>query len=311
LKPIAFLALFRHHSNLSTVFFVDADVYLNAYAFESLARHEQQQQQPQTYAQLDDMFELSPQASLLGSQNPSGKDWNILLNGGFLGLRNDEWIRDFSALWWYCRCGVRDQNSLWLVLFAQWSAMSNEMKSFLESLEATTYNNDGDNRLETIQTFSYPGMMFDHYEFARAGVMPYSRQFLPKLQALWKSYWSVVPKTSKTAKATISTSSMSVPTNVDLFNGGYNDFLNATSDKYLYPMELPHVLLLPLNSFEYKGKIFPELITKVLSNHNFGSTVANTTAKTTQSEKRTIPILFSHSREPTDVCKDHKCWPFK
>jgi hypothetical protein len=99
-KPIAFLALFRKQTLLKipTAFFVDADVYMNTVAYD----HEST-----TSSTLEDYFELSPQASIIGSQNPSGNDDNILFNGGFLGLRNTDEMVDFASLWWYCRCGER------------------------------------------------------------------------------------------------------------------------------------------------------------------------------------------------------------
>jgi hypothetical protein len=115
LKPIAFSALLTKQptrtNRISKLFFLDADIYFNKEAFVNLTTQQRSTATTTTTrtAQLEDWFDLSPQASLLGSQNPSGKKENILLNGGFLGLRNTSWTLDFAALWWFLRCGERDQ----------------------------------------------------------------------------------------------------------------------------------------------------------------------------------------------------------
>ena len=121
LKPIAFLSLLelatpRHE----WIFFMDADAWFNEGAFY---RHNKEGMH------IDSYFNLSTNPiSLVGSQNRftwylEEKSYTpIILNGGLLGLRNDEWSRRFSALWWRSRCGFKDQLGLWSILMAYWSS---------------------------------------------------------------------------------------------------------------------------------------------------------------------------------------------
>lgn len=286
-KPIAFSALFHRQQfvQVETAYFLDADIYFNAPA--AFTNRKQRQ--------LEDYFDLSPQASLLGSQNPSAKDQNILMNGGFLGLRrkslngngqyDDEWINDFSALWWYCRCGERDQTALWLVLFAYWSAFS-----------ATQAKKN------TPATFSYPGIVFENYDFAWYAVMPHSRRYLAEFQQSWQ----LLPSDFVKDNAGVMTPK---EPSTYLFDGGKNfhqstNRTEKTPDMLSDPLELPSVLLLPLDTFELKQRssyssegngvvdgVFPPLISKTKQLGEEGA-------------------LLIHHKFPHNTCADQQCWPF-
>jgi hypothetical protein len=279
-KPIAFLALFHKQTiipSISTAFFVDADIYFNTLAYDNINNT--------TLPTLEEYFTISSQASIVGSQNPSGNDGNILFNGGFLGLRNTDYTYDFAALWWFCRCGPRDQIALWLVLFVTWSATSYEL--LLQEEQAQ----------QQPDPFSFPVVLFENYIFAWYGVMAHSRRYLKQLQELWidgtgaRSRKKLVP-----AVASVDPSSSLT----HIMDGG-KDFFNSSSlsEKLRYPLELPHVLIVPITPFELprddesfstRTKLsFPGLITK------------------TQNKETT---LFSHNKYPTDVCTDDKCWPY-
>ncbi|KAL7546235.1 hypothetical protein ACHAWF_009570 [Thalassiosira exigua] len=246
-KPVAFEAFFRRtargggadaadEDEERRVWFADADTLFDFWAFPpAAAADDDENGATEAEMSLDDYFDLSPQASLLGSQNPSQTDTPILMNGGLLGLRGrsprdrdgDDWIRDFSALWWYCRCGDRDQGALWLTLFATWSAESDDGGG----------GSEGGGGGGT--AFAYPGAVFDHYVFARAGAFPHARSFLPKLREMWTG------ETSAAARGASPWSTL--PADADYFDGG--DCFSHRG-RYSRPLELPHVLLLPLDHFE-------------------------------------------------------------
>ena len=288
---------------------------------------------------LDDYFDLSKQASLLGSQNPSGKQENILLNGGLLGLRRrlsrtmnlddgdnnnnnamgtadgDDWVIDFSALWWFCRCGERDQIALWLVLFATWSSES-YIPAAASSL-ASDIGFDAGAAASSSSQFYYPGVLFENYLFAWHGVIPHARHFLPKLRQTW------INDTTTTADSPAAWSSSSSSMvehhnwkanapldSAAMFDGGGSDgFLNSTYGAPLtYPLELPHVLLLPLDPFalpSQKPNPYVSAWTRTArrgrTNFTFGI------VKKAQPEKK---ALLTHNKNTYDACYNFGCWPF-
>jgi len=281
-KPIAFGALFRklrekqqpqnglpqQHQNV-TAWFVDADIFFNHEAFPQVAGYNSSiinddDGSPPSSLSIDDYFEISPQAAMLGSQNPSDKDDNILMNGGLIGLRGsatnpgnllDDWVMNLSALWWYCRCGERDQIALWLLLFATWSAASPESSKF-----------------------RYPGVIFENYLFSWHAVIPHARESLPLLQTSWgdnKDLWSTAPANPNKP-----------------LDGGKSFVERGT---YTAPLELPHVLLLPLDPF----------VVNATSNHRSHFDLG--IARKNQHEKK---ALLSHTKNVLDVCYDFKCWPY-
>ena len=283
-KPIAFGALFRKlrsqraEGDDHKIWFVDADIFFNKEAFPN---NEKLGKDP---ISLDDYFGISPQASLLGSQNPSGSTDNILINGGLLGLRGsavepddpfDDWVLNLSALWWYCRCGERDQIALWLLLFATWSVESSS----------------------TDQKFAYPGVVFENYLFSWFGVFPQAQTQLRQLQKSW------IQETAGNTNSSFST----VPTDASLFDGG--EGFSVFSDSYLggvytYPLELPHVLLLPLDPFSLPSSLKEK--TELRSDHmvsNFPLAII----RKNQAEKK---ALLSHTKDKMDVCYSFSCWPF-
>ena len=288
-KPIAFGALFRKLRSQRTggddqkVWFVDADIFFNGVAFPGRV------ESGHPPLSLDDYFDISPQASLLGSQNPSGFDNNILINGGLLGLKGssiepsdplDDWVNNLSALWWYCRCGERDQIALWLLLFATWSAESS-----------------------TNREFAYPGLVFENYLFSWYGVFPLAQTMLPQLQKSW------INETQGSGSLTSKSTWSMTPTNARLFDGGkgfttFSDYFLGGA--YTYPLELPHVLLLPLDSFALppNSKDKKGFDPKHFSPTRFDFFVS--IIRKNQNKKS----LLTHTKNVRDVCYKFKCWPY-
>lgn len=119
-KPIAFLVLMNILSNnKSSFFFMDADSEFTITAFERLDNEDNDGIGPETY------FELSPQASLVATQNVKGK---MLMNSGLMLVRSTRWAKEISAMWWFARCGHKDQLTLWLVLYASFSALTTDLE---------------------------------------------------------------------------------------------------------------------------------------------------------------------------------------
>ncbi|OEU14370.1 hypothetical protein FRACYDRAFT_240911 [Fragilariopsis cylindrus CCMP1102] len=249
---------------------------------------------------LDDYFDLSTTAILFGAQNPSGKSENIVLNGGLLGLRlfkhahthnattarsssrsskteaveneneNEikEWnVFDFASLWWYCRCGERDQIALWLVLFATWSAESSHSSSTISASSSsssahttttsTNNNNNNDSVVSSIQqeqlAFSYPGVIFENYLFSWYGVIPHIHQYLQqKLKNNNNNNNRVQPVQQQHQHQQKVQQQHQVVNNQ--FNGGL-EFLNSKYGNaiFTYPLELPHLLVLPLDPFQVRS----------------------------------------------------------
>lgn len=151
LKPIAFMSLLeRTEPRHKRIFFMDADAWFNDGAFY---RHDEEGMHIDSYFNL-----TSNPVSLVGSQNRYSlyleeKSYTpIILNGGLLGLRNDEWSRQFSALWWRSRCGLKDQLGLWSILLAYWSSevdrirrnrksQEDEMANFVFGFDKSAFSN--------------------------------------------------------------------------------------------------------------------------------------------------------------------------
>lgn len=111
-KGIAIASMFHKQSlvpSLSTAFFLDADISFTNDAFLRMHRSFKDDRHNMNSFGPEDYFEISPQASLWGSQNTRGQ---IVMNGGLLGLRNNSWTHDFCALWWFTRCGHKDQRGM-------------------------------------------------------------------------------------------------------------------------------------------------------------------------------------------------------
>ena len=160
LKPIAFLSLLelakpRHE----WIFFMDADAWFNEGAFY---RHDTKGMHIDSYFNL-----TSNPISLVGSQNRftwylEEKSYTpIILNGGLLGLRNDEWSRQFSALWWRSRCGFKDQLGLWSILLAYWSSEVDRIRRSRGSSQAQSKQVDDDEMANFV--FAFDKSAFDNY----------------------------------------------------------------------------------------------------------------------------------------------------
>ncbi|KAL3932012.1 MAG: hypothetical protein SGARI_004071, partial [Bacillariaceae sp.] len=97
-KGVAIAALFQKQTlvpSFSTAFFLDADISFSDEAYLRMPRSFKNETYNLDSFGPEDYFDLSPQASLWGSQNTMGQ---IVMNGGLLGLRNSTWTHDFAAL---------------------------------------------------------------------------------------------------------------------------------------------------------------------------------------------------------------------
>ena len=160
LKPIAFLSLLeRTEPRHEWIFFMDADAWFNDGAFY---RHDEEGMHIDSYFNL-----TSNPISLVGSQNRftwylEEKSYTpIILNGGLLGLRNDEWSRQFSALWWRSRCGFKDQLGLWSILLAYWSSEVDRIRRSRGSSQAQADQVDDDEMANFV--FEFDKSAFDNY----------------------------------------------------------------------------------------------------------------------------------------------------
>ena len=207
-KPLAFLVLFEMLASSpqksDSIFYLDADSSFNRAAFELIGDDELNGIGPESY------FGLSPQASLVATTNENGRS---LMNSGAMILRDTRWAREFSSLWWYGRCGSQDQLSLWLTLYATWSAWTEGQKQF-----------------------AYPGEIFFDYATAKNKLFMHFRKYVHSLQASWEDIVELRQKEQNEDDYMFP-----VPKNTELYNGGSY----SLGPKLSAPMELPHVVILP------------------------------------------------------------------
>jgi len=212
-KPIAFLVLFDILSSLSpnngSIFYLDADTDFTLTAFKLIDNDKfngsEKSEDPIGNLGPESYLDLSPQASLVGTQNSKGK---MLMNSSVLVVRDTRWSRDFMTLWWHARCGSKDQLAMWLVLYATFSAWSARPTQF-----------------------AYPGQIFFEYGTASNKLFMHFRKYAHKLQRSWKS---AVRKKDEDAY------NYPIPTNIESYNGG-----DIIGPKLSEPIELPHVVILP------------------------------------------------------------------
>jgi len=298
-KPVALLVLLDILSSSSasgeSIFLLDADADFSPGAFDRIDGVKINDQSSEGVDPVEPMgpesyLDLSPQASLMAIQNTKGK---MLMNSGLMILRNTKWSKDFSALWWYGRCGGKDQLSLWLVLYATFSAWTTiaagDGPSAGTELEAE----------DPIQ-FAYPGQIFYEYNTASNKLFMHFRKYGYRLQGAWEAVSRQRQKVQ--SSNSIETEDKDnydypIPTNTKLYNGGYPD---GIQQKFLAAMELPHVLILPLRSVSY--------------NKTIDDTTRNGTISTVE---KLLPVLKSedgnsfvtHSKS-LHSCTDGRCWPY-
>ena len=265
-KPLALLALLESFPSTHSVLFLDTDTAFCG-SFDRLDEVE-----PETY------LEISPQASLIGTQ-----DWRgtMLMNSEMIILKNTRWTRDFLALWWYGRCGHKDQLSLLNVLYATWSAWTTLSG---ETTEAASTTSD-------VTHWAYPGQIFYFYKGAMKKLIENFRQYGHGIQKGWEA----VEKTRLSRREKISaisdhTYEYLVPTNTTLFHGG------EKSLKPSAPLELPHVLILP-----------PRV--PVSYNNQAGARVELPIFVGKEDDAVAEDNTFVHSKAQNS-CSDGKCWPY-
>jgi len=207
------------------------------------------------------------------------------MNGGLLGLRNTTWFHDFSALWWFTRCGHKDQRGLWLVLFATWSAMTASDHTLMA--QGTSFES---------RQFAYPGFIFLTYDFGFTAALSHLRKTFLRIQITWRLIkLSLQDKSTQHESSDGGNESKShaleipTPTNTSWFDGG------EWIERFKRPLELPHVLLLPLTSHTHR-----KANGKTVDLPGLKADVVN-------SDRQSFVI---HSKTFQNVCTKNKCWPF-
>ncbi len=293
-KPIAFLTLFDilASSSLSSrsIFYLDADTAFTPTAFERIENdkfHGKSRENLLGPIGPESFLGLSPQASLMATQNIKGK---MLMNSGVMLLRDTRWSREFLALWWYGKCGSKDQLALWLVLYATFSAWTAGGESSI-SIEGGTQ-------------FAYPGDIFFDYSAASQKLFMHFRSNVHSLQAAWEV---VVDQRRKEQTLTgierndEDDYDYPVPTNTKLYNGGSENL----GPKLFGPMELPHVVILsPVRPVSYN-----KTIQNASEDGTPGLTVQQVHLPRLKSPEGDDSLVV-HSKT-FDWCSNFKCWPYK
>lgn len=294
-KPIAFLTLFDTlaSSSLSSrsIFYLDADAAFTATAFERIENDKFYGKSSNRENLLgpigpESFLGLSPQASLMATQNIKGK---MMMNSGVMLLRDTRWSRDFLALWWYGRCGYKDQLALWLVLYATFSAW-------------TTAGGESSVGIEGGTQFAYPGDIFFDYAAANQKLFMHFRSNVHSLQAAWEV---VVEQRRKEQNLTgierndEDDYDYPVPTNTKLYNGGSENL----GPRLFGPVELPHVVILsPVKPVSYN-----KTIQHTSEDGTPGLTVQVHLPRLKSEDDDSLVV---HSKT-IDGCSKFRCWPYK
>jgi hypothetical protein len=259
-KPISFLALFHKQKMVPTVdsvMFLDADTAFTEHAFERINN-----------LRPEDYLDLSPQASLMGTQNFNGQ---IVLNSGIMLVRNTTWSHDLCSLWWFTRCGKKDQRAIWLCLFATFSAWT--------APPTKRYNMTHSNTTD-FQQFAYPGQIFFNYDVTILKAFMHFRKFVHEIQKSWE-YLSTTDKHFYPQ-----------PTNIHEFDGGNI----VQRRKATAPLELPHFMMLPLTVYVHRK--------------NDETSVELPGIKFDIRDKENGRSFVVHSKNNIDVCSNGRCWPY-
>jgi len=293
-KPIAILVLFKMLDNES-IFFMDADTDFSPLAFDRIENDKKFDgvMRSEALDSLDPIgpesyLDISSQASLVGTQNTKGK---MLMNSGLLVLRNTQWSRDLAALWWYVRCGSKDQLGLWLVLYATFSAWT--MPAGDGSPAATKDKTD-----EPTQ-FAYSGKIFFDYSTATTKLFMHFRRYGHNLQAAWEA----VVERQQTQSNGVETDNNSnydypIPTNIKLYNGGSAE---GIAPRLTAVMELPHVIILPQVPVHFNTTI------PTAAEEGKSATVQVNLPRFKSMEERNS--FVSHSKS-LKSCTEGRCWPY-
>ena len=289
-KPIAILALFNILESES-IFFIDADADFTPQAFDRIANDKFQGKQRKKNLLFDPIgpesyLDISPQASLLGTQNVEGK---MLMNSGLLLLRNTKWSRDLAAMWWYTRCGHKDQLGLWIILYATFSAWTTPANN-----EPPVSRKD---KTDRPFQFAYSGKMFFDYKAANDKLFMHFRKYGHRLQAAWEEVVEQQRIESSSIEMDNNDSyDYPVPTNIKLYNGGNPEGIQPVLRGVL---ELPHVVILPQASIHFN---------KAIEEATGEATSALTQLIRFKSEDGEDSFT-SHSKA-LKSCSDGRCWPY-
>jgi hypothetical protein len=183
-KPIAFIVLLELLSSQSassttpSFLFLDADTEFTKLAFDRIRVGQNNNTTINTGTTNDgddvlgpeSYLDLSSQVSIMATQNEKGK---MLLNSGIMLIRkiptplsqnsdssSTSFIHDFCALWWYTRCGHKDQLALWLIMFATFSAATAPSSTILASLAEES---ETESESEVFH-FAFPAQIFYAYD---------------------------------------------------------------------------------------------------------------------------------------------------
>jgi hypothetical protein len=130
------------------------------------------------------------------------------------------------------------------------------------------------------------GVLFLSYDIGFGEALPHLRKNFRQLQKTWKL---IVDDRINSPKHN-SGLEVPTPTNSSNFDGG------KWNQRLKYPLELPHVLLLPLTSYEHSRPSDGRL----LDLPGFKTDVVD--------RKRQSFVI--HSKKSEGACTNNKCWPF-
>jgi hypothetical protein len=206
-----------------SILHLDADTAFSQQAFDRIGNDGNETSTTTTMGP-EIYFHLSPQASLIGTQNQQGR---MLINSGTTLLKNTRWAMDFLALWWYGRCDHKAQLSLWNVFYETWSAWtmnvpsgSNDDEDEDEQEPTTTLATNHTESNNIVAQWAYL------YHLTMMKLFMNFRKYGRKIQTSWE----VAEKEKRTAKSRRGTPSVDDAyddtydypshTNTTLYNGG-------------------------------------------------------------------------------------------
>ena len=168
--------------------------------------------------------------------------------------------------------------------------------------------------------FSYPGVIFENYLFSWYGVIPHIHQYLQQKLNHNNSNSNKRVQPMQQHQQNVQQQHQVVN---NQFNGGL-EFLNSKYGNaiFTYPLELPHLLVLPLDPFQVRSStITPPMSTSTSTStsqpppfqeEKKKSTSSRTNfnlgiIKKNQSDKK---ALLSHNKNMYNTCYNYKCYPY-
>jgi hypothetical protein len=189
-----------------------------------------------------------------------------------------------------------------LVLFATWSAATSrdERHKIDSKNESPQFAYPGRVSIaDQIKRFIFcylklfvcaPGTLFLTYNIGFSAALTHLKRHFKQIQGTWEQKWQAIKDLEQVpTDSTAALFRIPKPSNTSYFDGGNWEF------RLKKPLELPHVLLLPLTSYiHHKGNGQP-------------LELPGLKADVLDGQKESFVV---HSKTYTEVCTNKKCWPF-